>query len=84
MGSQPFFSNASPPSDGLPNRNALADDSNKERTLPVRQGKTSCPLKIMEWNAEGIDNKPDELKQRLVNSNIDNLAVQELKLLNQL
>ena len=31
----------------------------------------------MQWNADSINNKLDELKQRLVNSNIDILAVQE-------
>ena len=35
----------------------------------------------MQRNADGIENKLDELKQHLVNSNIDILAIQESKLL---
>ena len=80
-GSQPFGSIASSLSDGLPKESALCEDSTKKNTSTVRQGKTSHPLKIMQWNADGINNKLDELKQRLVNSNIDILVVQESKLL---
>ena len=80
-GSQPFVSIASSPSDGLPNGSALSEDSNKAKTPPMHQGKTSRPLTIMQWNADGLKNKQDELKQRLVNSNIDILAIQETKLL---
>ena len=76
-GSEHFVSIASSPSDGLPNGSALSEESNEAKTPTVRQGKTSRPLAIMQWNADGIRNKLDELKQRLVNSNIDILAIQE-------
>ena len=80
-GFQPFVLIASSPSDSLPNGSALSVDSNKAKTPTVGQLKTSRPLTIMQWNADGIRNKLDKLKQRLVNSNIDILAVQESKLL---
>ena len=81
-GSQSFVSIASnPPSDGLPNGSVLSEDSRNNEVPKKRLGRTSRPLTIMQWNADGIGNKIFELKEYLVNSNVDVLAVQESKLL---
>ena len=81
-GSQSFVSIASnPPSDGLPNGSVLSEDSRNNEVPKKRLGRTSRPLTIMQWNADGIGNKIFELQEYLVNSNVDVLAVQESKLL---
>ena len=53
-GSQSFVSIASnPPSDGLPNGSVLSEDSRDNEVPKKRLGRTSRPLTIMQWNADG-------------------------------
>ena len=81
-GSKSFVAIVSnPPSDGLPNGSVLSEDSRNNEVPKKRLGRTSRPLTIMQWNADGIGNKIFELQEYLVNSNVDVLAVQESKLL---
>ena len=46
-GSQPFVAIASSPCDSLLNGSAMSENSTKEKTPTVRQGKTSRPLTII-------------------------------------
>ena len=72
----------SPPPDGLPNGSALSGDSNTK--VPDQStARTSRPLNILQWNADGLNNKIFELTSRLINSNIDIVAIQESKLISK-
>ena len=68
-------------------QNCMSDSTNWELPGPTKSlpsqpvpSTTSNKLKIYQWNAEGIGPKLFELRDRLLNSDTNVLAVQESKL----